>query len=119
MVQIMARENNEEYETSVPVLIESVRAVLRGMKEGTITQEDLGEISKHTDPKLIEIVTSATVAEVRYTAETLGRFLGMVKPSGEVQTKVYGALGAIELIDAGHLTEASLKITIRDLPKMV
>jgi nitrogen regulatory protein PII len=104
MLQIMARENMEEWGSSAVVEQETVRAVVEAYADGLI---ELLNVPKNTDinliryaPSFIRGEPSAATREVRYTATTVAAFLGW-----DLQ-KVKDALSALELIEDGILKES-------------
>lgn len=116
MLQIMARENMEEWSTSAAVEIETVEAVVEAYAAGKITlpaphKRTRRDLLRHA-PCYVPGDDLRTSGDHPYTAETLGQFLGWTKPNGAAQSKVYNALTALELIEVGaatHETFAGLK----------
>lgn len=112
MLQIMARENMEEWGTSAPVEHETVRAVVEAYAEGRI---ELSRPGPKTGEQHIRYAPAfepgAGLArgDYPYTAQTLADFLGWVKPSGDPQQKVYNALAALQFIDDGVLKESDFE----------
>lgn len=113
MVQIMARENMEEWGTSAAVEHETVRAVVEAYGEGRI---DLPPPSRATQkqtryaPSFVPGEIPPLAREERpYTGQTLGEFLGWLKPSGEAQQKVHNALTALQFIEEGVLKESDFE----------
>ncbi|MEK6277745.1 MAG: ParB/RepB/Spo0J family partition protein [Actinomycetota bacterium] len=107
MLQIMARENMEEWGTSASVEQETVRAVVEAYAEdqiglppptGTKTQTRYAPSFIPGDPDRAD-------GAHPYTAQTVAEFLGWVKPTGKAQDKVAAALTALQYIEEGLLTE--------------
>jgi len=101
MLQMMARENMEEYQTSVSVEHETVRAVIEAYDAGII---DLGEVPRDTPTHQIRHAPSFVQGDVTpdreprpYTAKMVAAFLGWHDKRAQF------ALGALELIEQGYL----------------
>ena len=104
MLKIMARENLEEWGTSAAVEHETVRAVIEAYADERI---ELGQVSRDAQKSSIRYAPSfiqgddSTVPSNRpYTAGLVADFLGWNI------NKVTYALGALELIGEGALTES-------------
>ena len=109
MLQIMARENMEEWGTSASVEHETIRAVVEAYAEGRIALEPpdykTPTRSIRDAPSFAAGDVPLARAEHPYTAERIASFLGWVQPSGEPQRKVQNALAALEFIEEGVLEE--------------
>ncbi len=112
MLQIMARENMEEWGTSAAVEQETIRAVVEAFAEGRV---HIGAISKTANkgqiryaPSFVPGVEDAGRARAPhpYTAQTVADFIGWRQPSGEPQDKVHSALAALQFIEEGLLEDA-------------
>ena len=110
MLQIMARENMEEWGTSAWVEHETVRAVVEAYAQGLI---DLPHPSPSTPKRSIRHAPSFTsggvplpAGERPYTADILASFLGWTQSNGKAQNKVLNALSALQFIEEGILSEA-------------
>lgn len=109
MIQIMARENQQEWETSATVEHETIRAVVQAYGEGLIT---LPKVSRDTSKNLIRYAPSflmdgpSTVTDRAYTAKTLAEYIGWTLPSGEPQRKLSEALNALQYVEEGLLDDA-------------
>jgi len=125
MVQMMARENSEAYKQNADVLLESIRATIQALAEGKI---EIGKESGQMEAPDKNNVThfryapnftvgkgaGAAAARASYTAETLGKFLGIPTLGGSSRLKI--ALNALELIEVGCLPEKNTRgITITEL----
>lgn len=117
MLQIMARENMEEWGTSAAVEHETVRAVVEAYAEGRI---ELSPPDRSATKQQIRYAPSFVAGDVApeggdvppareprpYTGQRLAEFLGWTKPSGDAQQKVHNALAALEFIEEGVLKES-------------
>jgi hypothetical protein len=115
MLQIMARENREEWgATSGIVEIETVHATIAAYFEGRIT---LPPPAKKTNPSDTRYA-SAFRAEKGlpnshpFTAQTIAQFLGWLHVredgTGMASTKIHLILSALELLNEGLLKESEL-----------
>jgi hypothetical protein len=109
MIKMMAHENMEEWGTSAIVEIETIAAVVKAYAQGKI---ELNGLSEKTNKGIIRYAPSFLVGpsasrsgEHPYTLQSVGEFLGWLKPNGEAQNKVSVALTALQLIEEGILTE--------------
>jgi len=106
MLQIMARENMEEWGTSAAIEQETVRAVVEAYAEGKIgLAKPEGRTDLRYAPSFVAGEHKRVTAEFPYTAQTVAKFLGWMQPSGKAQAKVGYALGALELIEKKILSE--------------
>jgi hypothetical protein len=116
MLQIMARENMEEWGTSAPVEHETVRAVVEAYAEDQIelpapetTNRQHIRYAPSFTPGLHLPARGGGLETRPYTGQTLAEFLGWLKPSGEAQAKVHDALTALQFIDEGVLRESDFE----------
>jgi hypothetical protein len=117
MIQMMARENNESYKTNALVIMESVRATVQALADGRISSDEMPVLEDTRKSILRESPYFSISCEPNprqggryYTAQSLAKFLGMSKKKEtEPQKKLLAALGALELIEQGLLTEATLR----------
>lgn len=108
MLQIMARENMEEWGSSAAVEHETVRAVVEAYGASLITLAAPPENVKKNWRYAPSFATGAHPhqgAGAPYTAASVAEFLGWVQPNGDPQRKLHEALAALEMIEAGHLTD--------------
>jgi chemotaxis protein histidine kinase CheA len=130
MVQMMARENSEAYKQNADVLLESIRAAVQALAKGQITigkesgqiEATNGNTSKNQlryAPSFIQgNVPAAATAAHTYSAETLGKFLGIPTLGGSSRCMI--ALNALELIETDYLPEHLTRgITIAQLKELV
>lgn len=113
MIQIMARENMEEWETNAAVIQETVRAVVEAYGEGLIT---LPTVSEKANKGQLRFAPSFVLAQEEserasrphrpYTAQTVGEFIGWLEPNGRPQEKVLIALNALQFIEEGTLKDS-------------
>jgi hypothetical protein len=95
MLWMMADENGELWGTDFLVDMETVEAVIKAYTKGDIKLE---RPSNMGPPEF-----RRARAEYAYTAVTVGKFLGWMKPGGDPQERVKIALRALELIEEGIL----------------
>ena len=112
MLKIMARENMEEWGSSVVVEHETIRAVVQAYAEGKIVLNLPGEkTARHLlryAPSFVRASSDGRTKDTEqfpYTAQTVAAFIGWTTKSGDAQRKVYDAIAALELIEEGILTE--------------
>jgi len=110
MLQIMARENMEEFGTSAAVEQETVRAVVEAAAQGTIKLAEPPPTMKKSDiryaPSFLAGKEPSDRPAVPYTARSIGSFLGWLRENGEPQRKVSSSLWALQLIEEGLLKES-------------
>lgn len=108
MIQIMARENMQEWGSSVSVEHETIRAVVEAYAQGQInlTKPSSKSNSSHLRNAPSFIPCSPSEGEHAYSAQTVAEFLGWLEPSGDVQNRVRDAINALELIEEGILNES-------------
>ena len=121
MLQVMARENLEEWGTSAAIEHETVRAVVEAYAEGKIELPKPSSQARSIRyaPSFSE---SATVADRGrpYTAQSVAEFLGWISPNGEAQAKVGYALGALQLIEEGVLSDSDFQdVSTKDAEAIV
>jgi len=108
MLQIMARENMEEWGTSAAVEQETVRAVVEAFAEGKIElgQAPPGGVIREA-PSFVPLSDKTRRASgvKLYSVGMVAEFLGWLKPSGSPQEKVGDALNALQFIEEGVLRE--------------
>lgn len=104
MLQIMARENMEEWGTSAAVEQETIRAVVEAYAEGQIELPAVAPRARglRNAPSFVP----RAGGDKPYTAQSVGAFLGWMKPDGDPQDKVRNALAALQFIEEGILSEA-------------
>lgn len=114
MLRIMARENMEEWGHAAWVELETVRATVEAYAEGRIELDD--PRGPGVKKSYLRWAPSFTKGELRdsshaapYTATTIADFLGWLEPSGQPQTKIKYALGALELVERGVMDEGDVK----------
>ncbi len=138
MIQIMARENMDDFGHNISVTHETVRAVVQALADGDVVLE-LPELTESQKPNLryapeyrrmsATVLSPAAPPEmsgVPYTAEMLGEFLGwMDRVRGEPKHKLLNALNALEYINSKILSEENFlglgvedaRIVIRETQK--
>lgn len=108
MLQIMARENMEEWGTSASIEQETVRAVVEAYAEDQIALPVPTATKAQTRyaPSFIAGDPGRAGDSHPYTVQSIADFLGWVEPSGKAQDKVGSALAALQFIEEGLLREA-------------
>ena len=113
MLQMMARENMEEWGTSAVVEHETIRAVVEAYAEGKV---DLAapktkiKADLRYAPSFVLGSGERPVSHRPYTAETIGTFIGWVEPlSGRATAKVKDSLSALEFMEQGLLRESDFE----------
>jgi hypothetical protein len=102
MIQMMARENMEEWSTSATVELETVSAVVKAFAEGKIQLKTPKQgTSLRIAPSFVPKTRTLLTEKCSYNATTVGEFLGWMKPAGDVQQKVHIALTALQYIEEG------------------
>jgi hypothetical protein len=103
MLQIMARENMQEWGTSAAIEIETVRAVVTAYAAGKISLADPGPDVPVSRCRFAPFFTIAEVPDTSperaYTAATVAPFLGWSVD------KVQDTLAALEMIESGVLSD--------------
>lgn len=126
-IQRMARENNARKQGGMATVISDVRATVEALAKGLIPESKMPAPSTKTNAQHIRYAPSfisgascpSEGQHPPYTANTVARFLGMVKKlnkgkeaKGEADDAVVTALAALELIEQGALTEdAAIDLT--------
>ena len=110
MLQMMARENMEEWGTTASVEHETIRAVIEAYSDGKI---ELPAPDPSTSKSLIRWAPSFVPGDGGepaphrpYTAQTLAAFIGWLDASGKAQGKVTDALAALQFVEEGLLKES-------------
>ena len=111
MIQIMARENMEEWGTSAAVEHETIRAVVEAAAKGLVHLPSVPAKSSQIRYAPSFAVGDGVPArgDHPYTAQTLAQFIGWLKPDGSPQQKVYDALTSLQFIEEGLLTESDFE----------
>jgi hypothetical protein len=104
MLQIMIRENEDEYNTDFPVLMEAVHATVNAIAAGQIPQA----IAKTKQPAQQRYAPSFVMGKndedsssFPYTLDSIAGFMAMTYPNGQASTKIRAAVGALELVEEG------------------
>jgi hypothetical protein len=109
MLQIMARENMEEWDTCASVEHETIRAVVEAYAEGKIALEKPGAEARHlryAPSFMTEFAPPPGAVRMPYTIQSVAKFIGWLQPSGEPQRKVSDSLSALQFIEEGILKES-------------
>ncbi len=119
MIQIMARENMDEYGHDVSVTHETVRAVVQALADRDVILKlpvltDSQKVNLRYAPgysRTLKTVLSPSapteISGAPYTAEMVAEFLGWKQPGGDPQHKLLNALNALEYIDSKILSEST------------
>ncbi len=113
LIKVMDLENREAYASSPASVIESVKAVVEALAEGTIGPF---EVDPKTNAQHIRYAPSyvagkkpEAVAGARaYTSTLVAEFLGRVYANGRADTAVEAALNFLHLKEMGAITNAVL-----------
>lgn len=112
MIQIMAHENMQEWESDAAVIHETIRAVVEAYGQGLIELRSL-DMKKDVNKSLIRYAPSfipgdplSARGERGYTAQSVAGFLGWVKSTGQADDKVYASLTALQFIAEGLLKDS-------------
>ena len=129
MIKIMALENDDAYRYSILSLLEKVRAVIIGLAEGRVTPFKIGERTNPSSifcaPSFAPGISPSPELGHRYTIPLVAHFLEMYSVRKEDKTivphnSVIAAVGALRLLQSGHLTEASVRgQTVKNLLNVV
>src|ERR1039458_6702137 len=119
MIKVMDNENREAYGTSPLSLIESVRAVVKGLAEGRVKPfvlaKDVRKDAVRYAPSFVpgkdkDVIGSSN--QVPYTALEVARFLGRVESLDvkriRAEDSIIAALNALHLMELGKLSNAEL-----------
>ncbi len=138
MIQMMARENAEIYRSNIQATIETVRATVEAYAKGVITKEELPEAVTTTGRNTGAIrvapgfcavasgdgatahfqldregkVISGQTVPLGYTADGLGKFLGMTRKNRDgfrASETLQLVLDALELEELGYIKKTELK----------
>ncbi len=112
MIQVMDAENREVYASSPASVIESVKAVVAALADGTI---EAFEIDPKTNaqhiryaPSYVAGASSRTNASIPYTSTLIAKFLGRTYPNGRADTSVEAALNFLHLKELGAINNSVL-----------
>jgi ParB-like chromosome segregation protein Spo0J len=121
MIQIMDNENREVYGSSPASLIESVRAVVEALDEGSIPPFDIDPKTRkeviHYAPSYVpnnDEDVSSKPSQKAYTAKHIAVFLGRTVPNEEgregvrAPDEIKAALRALGLKELGHFSDSML-----------
>ncbi len=113
MLQIMARENMEEWGSSAVVEHETIRAVVEAYAQDRVRLSEVGPGVNKSQiryaPSFIPGDAGRARAPRPYTGQTIAEFIGWVKPNGEPQDKVHDALTALQFIEEELLKESDFE----------
>lgn len=130
MIQIMDRENAQEYGNDAYTLVIGVRAVVNALAAGKISAKQMPRpggagVRKETlryAPSFVKGAMSAADL-APYTADSVALFLGRTKKSGEGKRAipaVIAALDLLELEEQGYISDARARgLTLTALQQIV
>lgn len=121
MIQMMALENDKDYGSDLRAVIETVRAVVQALADGSITASDMPPVMP-SDTKTVrfapsfvtDVARAPGARECPYTALSVARFLCSVRKGGDSKSgeraskRIDAALIALENIDLGLWTFGTL-----------
>lgn len=108
MLRMMARENMEEWGTSAWVELETIRATIEAYGEGKIELPAVPSKTPKTQVRHVHLGSDAHP----YTKTNIAEFLGWTKKNRDGDTPNFAcetAFRAIDMIDAGFLSESDLR----------
>ncbi len=112
MIQVMDAENREVYASSPASVIESVKAVVAALADGTIKafEIDPKTNAQHIRyaPSYVAGASSRTNASIPYTSTLIAKFLGRTYPNGRADTSVEAALNFLHLKELGAINNSVL-----------
>jgi hypothetical protein len=114
MIQMMAQENMQEWESDAAVIHETIRAVVEAYGKGLIK---LRPVNPKTDTGVNKGVIryapsfipdrAGSDGDRAYTAQTIGEFLGWLRGAErKADSKVYASLTALQFIEEGLLKDS-------------
>ncbi len=104
MLQMMARENMEEWGTSFPVVIDTIRVAVVALAGGRVAFEEVPNKTRNSYIReapsfLPDGVCVGGSPTHSYTAQTLGAFLGWLDKDGTASKRLLNGLNALELLE--------------------
>jgi len=115
MVQMMARENLEEWGTSAYIEAQTVESTIRAYGNGEI---ELPEPESKTNEKHIRYAQKS-ILEHPYTKQTVAKFLGWLNPQGLANHACNVAFEMIDAFDAKVVTRKQLRGVKRDVAREI
>jgi hypothetical protein len=113
MLQMMARENMEEWGTTASVEHETIRAVVEAYAEGKIRlpaiPANIPDAQRRYAPSFVPGERRQPAGGAPYTAQAIAQFIGWLEPGGQAQTKVSDALNALQFVEEGLLKESDFE----------
>jgi len=114
MIQMMAQENMQEWESDAAVIHETVRAVVEAYGKGLI---ELRPVSARSEKAIIRYApsfipggTGPDSARFAYTGQTVGEFLGWLRGAGggekRADDRIQSSLVALQFIEEGLLKDS-------------
>jgi ParB-like nuclease domain len=127
MLKMMAHENQEDWATSFVVQMETIQSVVQAFAEGRIQLEvppsraRISNVRQAPSFKKLPRGRSAPTSGTHpYTAESVGKFLGWLKPNGDAQDRVRDSLRALEYIELGLATvDQFIGLTLKQAQQII
>jgi ParB/RepB/Spo0J family partition protein len=117
MIKVMDNENREAYGTGPLSLIESVRAVVKGLAEGrvrpfTLVKEVRKDSIRYAPSFVPGVDVGGSSPQLAYTAMDVAKFLGRMEAKDAKRIKpedsIIAALNALHLMELGRLKNTEL-----------
>jgi len=103
MLQMMARENMEDWATSFPVVLDTIRMAVQAFAEKKVEFVLVPTKTRNSyireAPSFLPGVCVGPSPTHIYTAQTLGAFLGWLDTDGTATKRLLNGLNALELIE--------------------
>jgi ParB-like nuclease family protein len=112
MLQIMARENMEEWGTKASIEQETIRAVVDAYAADRIVLDRPDKFTSHQDLRVAPSFRPGQAGaggDKLYSATTLANFLGWVNADGGAKRRVYVALDALALLEQDVISARDLE----------
>ena len=115
MIQLMARENLEEWGTNAYIEAQTVESTIRAYGAGEIV---LPKVAKDTPQKHVRNVPPKS-AERPYTMASVAQFLGWTKAEGEPNHACKVAFEMLDAFEAGIVSRKQLRGVKRDVAREI
>lgn len=115
MVQMMARENLEEWGTNAYIEAQTVESTIRAYGRGEI---QLPEPEAKTNDKHLRYAQKSTF-EHPFTKQSVAKFLGWLNPQGLANHACNVAFEMLDAFDAGVVTRKQLRGVKRDVAREI
>lgn len=113
LIQILDNENRETYASSPASVIESVKAVVVALAEGSIPAFEVdpkanAQHIRHAPSYVAGKEPAANTRACPYTSTLVAKFLGRIYPNGRADTAVEAALNFLHLKELGAINNSVL-----------